>query len=434
MSTTLTTRRAARLIAPDALQGPPTMEAHLRRYGPLPLGDGSRAGASDRLLAEVERSGLTGRGGAGFPTARKLASARATDRPTLIVNAMEGEPASAKDHLLVGTAPHLVLDGAEVVAGALGAQRTFLCVADSAPEMAGSLARAQAERTGRSRGGELEVRQFPGRYVAGEESALASAVCGGRGVPRFRPDKSVPLSVARQPVLVHNAETLAHVALIARYGADWFREVGAPEAPGTCLVTVSGGVECPGVVEVATGTPVSEIIGRARLSGPAQAVLVGGYGGTWLAGEDVGVPFAPVGLRRLGASMGAGVLVVLPAGLCGIQETARVARFMAAQSAGQCGPCLFGLPAIADDLATIAAGTGGQVVLDRLRLRCGAVAGRGACRHPDGVVRLVRSALEVFSADLACHVHGHPCPGRAEPSALMASSWRMGRTSDERGR
>ncbi len=270
MSTTLTTRRAARLIAPDALQGPPTMEAHLRRYGPLPLGDGSRAGASDRLLAEVERSGLTGRGGAGFPTARKLASARATDRPTLIVNAMEGEPASAKDHLLVGTAPHLVLDGAEVVAGALGAQRTFLCVADSAPEMAGSLARAQAERTGRSRGGELEVRQFPGRYVAGEESALASAVGGGRGVPRFRPDKSVPLSVARQPVLVHNAETLAHVALIARYGADWFREVGAPEAPGTCLVTVSGGVECPGVVEVATGTPVSEIIGRARLSGPLR--------------------------------------------------------------------------------------------------------------------------------------------------------------------
>ncbi len=220
------------------------------------------------------------------------------------------------------------------------------------------------------------------------------------------------MSVGRHAAVVHNAETLAHVALIARYGADWFREVGAAEAPGTCLVTISGGVECPGVVEVATGSPVSEIIGLARLSGPPQAVLVGGYGGTWLAAEDLTVPFAPAGLGRLGASMGAGVLVVLPAGTCGIQETARVARFMSGQSAGQCGPCLFGLPAIADDLATIADGTAGPAVLDRLLVRCSSVAGRGACRHPDGVVRLVRSALEVFSSDVASHVRGHPCRGR----------------------
>jgi NADH:ubiquinone oxidoreductase subunit F (NADH-binding) len=434
MNTALTTRRASRLIAPDALHGPPTLEAHLRRYGPLSLGGGPGAQGRDRLLAEIERSGLTGRGGAGFPTARKLASARAADRPALIVNAMEGEPASAKDRLLVGTTPHLVLDGADVVATVLGAQRTVLCVADSAPEMARSLVRAQQERTGRGRAGDAEVRTLSGRYVAGEESALASAVAGGPGVPRFRPDKSVPLSVGRHAAVVHNAETLAHVALIARYGADWFREVGAAEAPGTCLVTISGGVECPGVVEVATGAPVSEIIGLARLSSPPQAVLVGGYGGTWLAGEDLGVPFAPGELSRLGASMGAGVLVVLPGGTCGIQETALVARFMAGQSAGQCGPCLFGLPAIADDLAAIADGTAAPEVLDRLLVRCGAVAGRGACRHPDGVVRLVRSALEVFSADVASHVHGHPCRGRAAPSGLMAQSGLMGSFRDGWGR
>jgi NADH:ubiquinone oxidoreductase subunit F (NADH-binding) len=419
----------------DALHGPATLEAHLARYGPLPLGEGARARTSDRLLAEIERSGLTGRGGAGFPTARKLASARSTDHPTLIVNAMEGEPASAKDRLLVGAAPHLVLDGAALVAAALGARRTVVCVADHAPEMARSLARARKERTGHGVPAcDAEVRTLPGRYIAGEESALASAVAGGRGVPRFRPDKSVPLSVGRHAAIVHNAETLANVALIARYGADWFRELGAAEAPGTCLVTVSGGVECPGVVEVATGTPVSEIIGLARLSGPPGAVLVGGNSGTRLAAEDLGVAFAPVELHRLGASMGAGVLVVLPAGQCGVKETARLAHFMAAQSAGQCGPCLFGLPAIAADIATIADGSAGPAVLERLLVRCGAVAGRGACRHPDGVVRLVRSALGVFSADVSSHVRGHACTGRAASSVLMAPPGLVERSAGTTGR
>ncbi len=421
MNTTLTTRSVSRLIAADAGLSPPTLEAHLHRYGPLPGPGTSGAAYGERLLAEVERSGLTGRGGGGFPTGRKLWLARSAHRPVLIVNAMEGEPASAKDQFLVSTAPHLVLDGADLVASALGAARTVVCVADQAPGTARALARALGERRGY--GGpapRAEIRLFPGRYVGGEESALASAVGGGPGLPRWRPDKSVPLSTGGRPAIIHNAETLAHVALIARYGADWFRQVGVPEAPGTCLVTISGGVECPGVMEVATGAPISEIIGRARLSAPAQAVLVGGYGGLWLAAEDLGTPFAPAELRRVGASMGAGVLVVLPAGSCGIKETERIARYMAGQSAGQCGPCLFGLPALAADLGTIADGAAEPPVLDRLRVRCGVVSGRGACRHPDGVVRLVSSALEVFAADVSRHVQGAPCAGWAAPSVVGA--------------
>ena len=352
MGTTLTTGRALRLTTDGVGHRPPTLAGHLRRHGPSPWRRlGGQRGAIICWPRSKVRLDRPGRGGVPHGP-QNLRLARSAARPTLIVNAMEGEPASAKDRFLVGTAPHLVLDGADLVATALGAARTVLCVADNSPEMAVSLARALEER--RASAAEApgaEVRRLPGRYVSGEESALASMVGGGRGVPRFRPDKSVPLSVGGHAVIVHNVETLAHVALIARYGADWFREVGAPEAPGTCLVTISGGVECPGVVEVATGTPVSEIVGLARPSAPAQAVLVGGYGGTWLSGEEPGTPFAPVELRRLGASMGAGVLVVLPSGSCGIKETERIARFMASESAGQCGPCLFGLPAIADDLA-----------------------------------------------------------------------------------
>ena len=220
--------------------------------------------------------------------------------------------------------------------------------------------------------------------------------------------------MGRKVAVVHNVETLAQVALIGRHGADWFREVGTAEAPGTCLVTVSGAVEKPGVVEVATGTAIDEIIGLAGPRRPVQAVLVGGYGGSWLSGEELGTPYGPDGLRAVGGSMGAGVLVVLPVEACGIRETERIARFMAAESAGQCGPCLFGLPALADDLRALAQGEGGRPLFERLLGHCQAVDGRGACRHPDGVVRLVRSALRVFAGDVAGHLQGCPCRRKRE--------------------
>jgi NADH:ubiquinone oxidoreductase subunit F (NADH-binding) len=265
----------------------------------------------------------------------------------------------------------------------------------------------------------VEVARLAGRYIAGEESALVASVMGGPGLPRFRPDKSVALRMRRQTAVVQNVETLAQVALIARYGAAWFREVGTDEAPGTCLVTVSGAVERRGVLEVAIGTPVDRIIGRAGPTGPVQAALVGGYGGSWLSPDELSTRYAPAELAAVGASMGAGVVVVLPEDVCGLRETERMARFMAAESAGQCGPCLFGLPAIADDLRAIADGSADRSGIDRLERRCGAVDGRGACRHPDAVVRMVRSALKVFGGDVEAHLGGRPCRGSGKPSLLV---------------
>jgi NADH:ubiquinone oxidoreductase subunit F (NADH-binding) len=217
------------------------------------------------------------------------------------------------------------------------------------------------------------------------------------------------LTIGRRPAIVHNVETLANVALIARYGSDWFRQVGVPEAPGTRLVTISGSVQRPGVIEVVTGTRIDQILEVADPIGQIQAVLVGGYGGTWIPQAKMATAYAPLELSEIGASMGAGVLVALAASSCGIAETACIARFMAAESAGQCGPCLFGLPAIADDLQSITHGRGDRRTLERLLGRCVAVSGRGACRHPDGVVQLVRSSLEVFARDLESHIRGAPC-------------------------
>ncbi len=400
------------------------LDGHVRRHGAVPLPTTYSAPWAERLLGEIERSGLTGRGGAAFPSSTKLRLVRsATSRRMVVVNAMEGEPASAKDRVLVGAAPHLVLDGAELVARALEAEKIVVCVPDDRPELGRVLAGALEERSEAGMSTiPVELIRLAGRYIAGEESALTAGVLGRPGLPQYRPDKSTPLRIGRRAAVVHNVETLAHLALIARHGADWFREEGTAEAPGTCLVTVSGAVERPGVVEVATGTPVDEITDRARPTGLIQAALVGGYGGSWLSYGELTTPYGPSGLRSVGGSMGAGVIVALPVGACGIRETERIARFMAAESAGQCGPCLFGLPAIADDLRALADGARDAGCLARLLDHCRTVDGRGACRHPDGVVRLVRSALRVFAADVASHLGGSPCPGAVKPSVLVLPS------------
>ena len=405
------------------------LEAHLRHHGALALPERYSSSWADWLLGEIERSGLTGRGGAGFPAHRKLRLVQAAGgRPVVLVNAMEGEPASAKDRFLLGFAPHLVLDGAEVVARALDAEEIVLCFPDDRLGIGRHLAQVLSERSAAGMASTpVALVALAGRYIAGEESALAAGVAGRPARPRYRPDKSVPLRTGRREAVVHNVETLAHVALIARHGAGWFREVGTSEAPGTCLVTISGAVERPGVVELAVGTPIGRIVELAGPTGTVQAVLVGGYGGSWVSHDELAVPYAPRELATFGASMGAGVLVVLPLESCGIRETERIARFMAAESAGQCGPCVFGLAAIADDLRALADGATGSEGFDRLVRHCAVVDGRGACRHPDGVVRLARSALRVFATDVASHRRGVPCAGSARSSLLVLPPFDPGR-------
>jgi len=374
----------------------------------------------ERFASLVRQSGLTGRGGASFPSGAKLELLRSSGRAkTIVVNAMEGEPASDKARVLLECTPHLVLDGAEIVAAALGATRIALCVSDTMEATAHVAAGAIAERERTDLAPvPVDILRPPGRYVSGEESALASWVDGRSAVPRFRPDKSVPLTISRAPALVHNVETLAQIALIARHGPAWFRERGTVESPGTFLVTVSGEVERPGVYEVDMGTPVSSLLDRAVPSAPVTSFLVGGYEGTWLPRTAVDTPLAPESLRPLGASVGAGVVAVLSLSACGITESARLATYLAGESAGQCGPCVFGLPAIAEDLGRIANGVVDRGILSRLHSRLNQVDGRGGCRHPDGVAHMVRSALDTFAEDVAAHVAGRPCPPSRAPSSL----------------
>jgi NADH:ubiquinone oxidoreductase subunit F (NADH-binding) len=393
-----------RRVLPASLPG---LDEHAREHGPLP-----RPGRGDDLIAAISAAGLTGRGGAGFPTARKLSAvARGNGsrrRPVVIANGGESEPASTKDITLLAHAPHLVLDGLQLAAEAVGAERAVAYVpATTAVRLTEQLAHRQAKGWDRIA---VEVVIAPDTFIAGEESAVVAVVEGREPLPRDKRRLVVEAGVRGGPTLVQNVETLAHLALIARYGAAWFRSAGTPAEPGTMLVTVLGTVRQPGVLEVAIGTPVGRLLDLAGgVSAPPQALLLGGYFGAWVAADlALDRPFSSAGLVDLGAGPGAGLVAVQPAGACGLAETARVVRYLAGESAGQCGPCRFGLPAIAGQVERIADGRGADPGL--LRRWLGQVDGRGGCAHPDGVVRLVRSALRTFGAEMEEHAGGR-CSG-----------------------
>lgn len=441
MSATLETRQdghvhphaaTARVLAVDpdtgAVLALTTLAAHRAHFGDLPHVGGPTHGKAGNLAEEADRAGLRGRGGGWFPSARKMqgvvtsASTRRTPKgrqPVVIANGMEGEPASGKDAVLLTHSPHLVLDGIELAARTVGAREAFIAVHRGSPTLP-TLERAIRERNPKGRHSvSILIATPPARYVASEESALSHWVGDGAATPVYgaRPFEK---GVRGRPTLVQNVETLAHLALIARYGADWFRSLGAPTAPGTTLVTVGGAVTSPGVVEVATGTPVRAILDRCGgADEPLRAFVTGGYGGAWAsAAALIDTPWEPDAVREAGGVVGAGILWALPTSVCGLGETARVARWMAGESAGNCGPCRFGLPSVAGDLELIADRAASPDDVERLIRRLGLVSGRGGCKHPDGVVRFASTALEVFGDELDRHAAG-TCSSHRRPTVSL---------------
>ena len=384
----------------------PGLRTHLDRWGELHH-------RPQQLIDELEASGLVGHGGAWFPVAPKWrAVAGATRRrPVVVANGAEGEPASRKDALLLARAPHLVLDGVALAASTLRAQQAIVYVpASSIPTVEVALAERRAHRLDPIG---IEVAESPDTYISGQESAVVNALGGRRGaVPSF-----VGLTTIRErgvegrPTLVQNVETLAHVALVARFGADWFRGVGTPQNPGTMLLTVSrpGG---PVVVEAALGSVLRAAagIGDDDLA-RTRAFLLGGYGGAWVSPEVFAeLPVSEKAARRVGATLGAGVIVPLPRDVCPLAEMADVVRYMEGQGAGQCGPCVHGLAELAETMDRLAYGRPGGSRVDRILEICTLVEGRGACRHPDGVARFVRTGLAAFADEVASHQRRGPCP------------------------
>jgi NADH:ubiquinone oxidoreductase subunit F (NADH-binding) len=372
--------------------------------------------APEALIAALDDSRLTGRGGGAVAAALKLAYLSTSRRAHVVINAMEGEPASAKATALLEVAPHLVFDGAALLAESLGAREVTLAIASDDERCAQAAQRALSSRRDPV---SVSMVRPPSRYISGEESTLANWMDTGVALPTFRATKPSFVTIKRKSALIHNVETLAHIGLIARYGPEWFREIGAPESPGTALITISGAVAKPSTVEWETGQPLASLIEHAGgVVGGFQGALLGGYGGTFVDATALSTGLDEPSLRHIGATLGSGIVVVLPLNVCPLMETSRIVNWMARESAGQCGPCVYGLPALGAEWHDFVTNRRSTSSLQRLDARLTEIDGRGACRHPDGVVRLVRSAVRAFRPHVELHRSQGPCAGIHAPSVL----------------
>lgn len=395
--------RTSRLLSAEAS----SLDAHAKQAGQVPW-----RGGVGRLIGDVQSAGLTGRGGAGFPMWRKLATVATAERPIVVANAAESEPASAKDTTLLTRCPHLVLDGLQLAAETVGATAIYLYVKAGPAMRTANKALSERAINGWDRY-PVRVVEAEQSFVAGEESAVIARIAGRRALPFDKRKLVAQAGLHGRATLVQNVETLAHLALIARHGPGWFRRVGTHDEPGTFLATVGGAVARPSVYELPIGMPASALIETAGgWTEPPQALLIGGYHGTWLPFGTLGhTPLSRAALAPHDGSPGAGVVLALPASRCGLKESAAIMGYLAGQSAKQCGPCAKGLPTMSGLLDSLAGGrANGRVVSELLELST-VVSGRGACHHPDGSARQVRSALSAFEVEVQLHLHGQCSAG-----------------------
>jgi NADH:ubiquinone oxidoreductase subunit F (NADH-binding) len=356
------------------------------------------------LLRVLEDAGLTGRGGAAFSTATKVRAAHQYGA-SLIVNACDGELGAAKDAYVVAEHLDELVRGASLVA-ARGSRRGGI--------------RYAAHRGSRTethlREARLDVLSVPARYVSSEESALISLAQGGLARPMT---KRAPFvrggtdSNGRRirPMVVLNAETLWRVAQVADRGPAWFRAQGLPDEPGPRLVSVGGAVPRPGVVETVAGAPIADLLRAAGADAETTGhVIVGGLSGVLLpSGAAWHGEWSSRWLAGVGGRVGSGVVHVLAPDACPVDTLSAWLDYAAGESAGQCGPCMFGLPAVAADWRALASGSADQGARERLLRRAASVRGRGACHFPDGVSGLATSAAHVLSDHLDAHARGQ-CP------------------------
>ena len=400
-------RRQTLTVDPGALllrgiDAGPGLEPHRRRFG-APL----RPSAAE-LRHLTEAVALRGRGGAGFPFARKLSAVLdASGRPTVVVNISEGEPASFKDAALALTAPHLVLDGAAATASALGVRTVHLVVPGEEPTVVAAVRRAVAERRGEDRRTRWRLHTAAPRFVAGQSRAVIELMSGRDNLPVTAWEPEAVQGYRRRPTLLSNAETFAQVGALLLAGPDCYAAQGREAVPGTTLLTLGGDSIAPRVREAAHGTPWRQVLG----DDVERPVLLGGYHGVWVPpGGLVDLHVDRDELAAHGLPLGAGVVLALPPGHCPLHRTAAIVEYLAGQSAGRCGPCLNGLPALAAAVRDLDVGASSP---DRAQQLAGVVRGRGACAHPDGTARLVGSLLTAYPDEHLAHADGRCTFARA---------------------
>jgi NADH:ubiquinone oxidoreductase subunit F (NADH-binding) len=325
---------------------------------------------AEGVINEIAQARLRGRGGGGYPAADKWRAARAgsADRRIVVANLMGADPAALGDRALAEGNPHLVLEGLLITAFAIGASEAIVAVRrDWTAAIAGfKAAIAQAEEArlagylvmGTDFSCQVTVQEGSGALVAGEETALLASLAGDRGMPVIRPPYPAERGLWDAPTVVHNGETLAHVAWIMSHSAEAFASVGSEASPGTKLVTIYGKVPQPGVAEIPMGTSVDELLRLSGVAaGSAKAVFVGGPGGGALSGDELGLPYDFDELRAAGAGIGLGQVLVTDAATCMVDTARFFLDWSAREACGKAVPCRIGTRRLVEALDRILAAT-----------------------------------------------------------------------------
>ena len=356
------------------------LDAHHAHYG-------LETQSMPALLEAIEKVELSGRGGGHFPVSRKLAPLVKCGADAVVINGSEGETLSSKDAALLQLRPHLVLDGAQSLARITRANRIVVWLHEGANASLDSIQRALNERELDSTYSQecvVQIMLGPARYLTGEASSVIAGVRGGPVLPRFISDPAKPW-VDGDAVLVHNVETHARIGLLLHLGASGYRP--------SSLVTIARDGEGR-VVEVLPDTTFAALFQSESVQAP-RGVLLGGFGGTWYPWARIReMRIEPGSLKALGVAFGTGIIAMPPTNQSELKWSAEILSWMANESAGQCGPCIFGLPELAFEYQKLASSRvltkrKTRKLEDTMRL----IEGRGACRHPDGVVRMARSAI-----------------------------------------
>jgi NADH-quinone oxidoreductase subunit F len=387
------------------------------------------------IVGEIKRSGLRGRGGAGFPTGikwDKVLNHRIPER-YFVCNAGEHEPGTFKDRYLLKHAPHQLLEGCLIAAYTVNAKASFIYVNHEYEEEQANLKKAIEQARAKGFLGknvlgsgvdaDIEIFSGQGSYVAGEETAMLESMQGRPAMPRQKPPfYPTDFGLYGKPTLVNNVETLCNIPRILEKGAAWFTEVGTEKCPGTMLFSLSGAVNKPGIYEMPLGAPLRRLIedfgGGVPGGKKVKAVFPGGPSFSMVTAEQLDLAMDFDSLKKAGTGLGSAGVIVVDDATCMVAQTLKFSDFFRNESCGQCPPCRMGTINLATLMAKIENGQGTQKDLDSLLQLCGFVKGTGYCTLVTGAAVLVQSSLRLFRHEFEEHIALKRCPYRPVPAGV----------------
>jgi len=378
------------------------------------------------VMDEVIKSGLRGRGGAGFPTGRKW-SFLPPDIPTryLVCNADESEPGTFSNRMLIEHNPHQLIEGVLLAAYAINATQSFIYIRGEMKRGYETLLKALAEARERGYVGEgilgsdfsqeIVIHRGAGAYICGEETGLLNSLEGRRGEPRLKPPFPAVVGVYGKPTIINNVETLSNVPHIVSRGASWFTSMGTEKSPGPKIYSVSGLVQRPGNYELPLGVPLREVIfdvaGGLLPGRKFKAVQPGGGSAPLLIEKHLDTPMDFESIAAAGSMLGTAGVMVYDDSVCMVKAAQILTSFYANESCGQCTPCREGTHWMSRLLARIEAGGGREEDLAVLRSMKQHMAGTTICVLSDASLGFIQSALTYFEDEFLAHFAGHTCDG-----------------------